>query len=145
MSTKMKKITWQVEAWVEGRPWPVSVETDVPAVPVEVMKDALRSITLWFLKNNFHPQRFTAPSLVPQLPDEKPMPEKDAIPTLSNPECPHCKRAMVPSKHQEEGMSIQYYCPVRFGDGSYCRWRSETNLSTGEVKPWQIKKKNGGK
>ncbi len=146
MSTKTKKITWQVEASIEGRQWPISVETDIPAGSVREMNEALEKVTLWFLKNNIHPQRFPAPSLQTRPKSkEAPMPEKDATKTLDDPECPHCKKAMVPSKHQEENTSIQYYCPVRFGNGSYCRWRSEINPSTGEVKPWQIKKKDRGK
>lgn len=146
MSTKTKKITWQVEATIEGKQWPISVETDIPAVSIQEMNKALESVALWFLKNNIRPQRFPIPSLTPWLKSEdEPMPERDAIPTLVSPECPHCKKAMVPSKHQEANTAIQYYCPVRFGDGSYCRWRSEIDLETGKVSPWQIKKKDGGK
>lgn len=146
MSTKTKKITWQVEASIDGKQWPISVETDIPAVSIQEMNEALESVAAWFLKNNMYPQKFPIPSLTPWLSDkEQPMPEKDAIPTLDDPECPHCKKPMVPSKHQETKMSIQYYCPVRFGDGSYCRWRAGVDLATGKYNIWEIKKKGRGK
>ncbi len=146
MSDKTKRVTWQVIASIDGKQWPVGIETEVPAGSIQEMNEALESIALWFLKNNIYPQSSPSTS-PPSFLSGASMPEKDAIPTLSShpPDCPLCERAMTESKHQEEGNTVQYYCPSRFGNGAYCRWRGTTDPTNGQKVTWQVKKQNGGK
>lgn len=146
MSEKTKKVTWHVLASIEGRQWPIGVETEIPSASIQEMNEALESVAAWFLKNNIFPNITPDTSPPPFLSERGQMPEEETTRTLAPaPECPHCKKAMSESKHQETNGTIQHYCPTRFGDGSYCRWRASLDPVSLEKVTWQIKEKDGGK
>lgn len=145
MSDKRRTFTWLLTASIEGQQWPISIETEVPVKSSKEMKAALEVTATWFLKNNLFPLLNPAPASAPSPSSEdKPMPEKDAIQTLDIPKCTHCKKKMIPSKHQENNTATQYYCSTRFGDGSYCEWRGEIDFATGQAKVWKIKSQPKG-
>lgn len=139
MSDKTRKVQWQVSVSVDGKQWPLLIETEIPVTPTK-FKEALALTSKWLLACNLYPWLGRVPLTDAPPGARAPMKERDAIqPPLVSPDCPLCKKEMLPSKHQDQEGVLQCYCAQRTDNSNYCLWRGHVEIGTGAIKTWKVK------
>ncbi len=139
MSGKSRTVYWQVLASVEGKQWPLLIETSLPATPTK-FKEASENVAGWLLACGLYPWLGRIPLTEAPAEASKPMKEKDAVkPPIEGPQCPSCQKEMFQSKHQDNGSPMSFYCGQRTQDGDYCLWRGTVDLETHAEKVFEIK------
>lgn len=138
---KTRKVTWQVSASIEGKQWPIEIETNIPTGGGE-FKPSLEKVAQWLLTNGLRPRVDKTASTSAGPNNTAPMKKKDAIaPPSLTPTCPSCDKEMLKSKHQDQNGGILYYCGQRTDNNNYCMCRGSVSVETGEVKVWEIEQK----
>lgn len=139
MTTKNRTVYWQVLATVNGKQWPLLIETQLPPTPTK-FKEASENVAQWLLSCNMFPWLGRIPLTDMAPPVSVPMPQKDAIyPVDRVPQCPGCQKEMLKSKHQDNPRVASFYCGQRTEQGDYCLWRGSITLPDNIEKVWEIK------
>lgn len=142
MNGKNRTVYWQASISVDGKQWPLLIETQLPATPAK-FKEAAENVARWLVSANIYPWLGHVPLTEAPPPASAPMPERDAVsPEIEPPVCPKCLKIMLKSKHQQDQEGTSFYCGQRTDNNNYCLWRGYVNLLTHEEKVYEIKSKS---
>jgi len=139
---KMVTVTTKVSIVVEGMVWEVEVSSEVEALTGEKFMDKIKKNIGWLFQQGFRPTG--QPQIEKQVPENDPssapMPQQKAI-TDFIPKCPSCTDSpMRKSKTQKNEGKVMWFCTKAISVGNYCKERASTDVNTGEVNHWVVKK-----
>jgi len=138
---KMVTVTTKATIVVEGMVWEVEVLSEVEALTGEKFVDRVKKNIGWLFQQGFRPSWHPhAEKQAPENnPSSTPMPQQTAM-TDFIPKCPSCRESpMRKSKVQEKEGKVMWYCAKK-PKGDYCKERASTDIETGEVNHWAVKK-----
>jgi len=139
----MKEVNVSTKATivVEGMIWEVEISTTVEALTGKKFAERIKKNIGWLFQEGFRPTGQPHPDnqVEASSTNSAPMPEQKAIEDFI-PKCPVCQISpMRKSSVQKEEDKIMWYCPRKNG-GDYCKQRASSDVLTGEVNHWEVKK-----
>jgi len=126
---------------VEGQVWSIDVQAQIGAKTGKELAEGIRNAIGFLSKEGFRPTGLNGGGDLDKPPQyaTEPMPEQKAIPGPPIPICENCKGKMKLSTIQDDEAIVKYFCPRKMATG-YCKWRGSTDIITGELKTWEVKK-----